>query len=147
MHSPSLALCNLRRPYPNPNSDAETALVAVLNITSAFLWTYVLALFCDVVTNSDPALTLFRQRLDGLNLFIRVHGINSQFAQRLRRFMHQQKGVQLREDAKLALPQLSPALRVEIMMLVHRDWLVSRLPRQHDATWPCHATTDAPLPR
>ena len=147
MHSPSLALCNLRRPYPNPNSDAETALVAVLNITSAFLWTYVLALFCDVVTNSDPALTLFRQRLDGLNLFIRVHGINSQFAQRLRRFMHQRKGVQLREDAKLALPQLSPALRVEIMMLVHRDWLVSRLPRQHDATWPCHATTDAPLPR
>lgn len=38
------------------------------------------------------SLTLFRQRLDGLNLFIRVHGIPPDVAQRLRRYMHQQKG-------------------------------------------------------
>ncbi len=29
---------------------------------------YVLALFCDMATNSNPGLTQFRQLLDGLNL-------------------------------------------------------------------------------
>ena len=40
-------------PYPNPNSAAETFVVTLLNISSAFLWTTVLAMFCDILTNSD----------------------------------------------------------------------------------------------
>ena len=43
-----------------------------------------------------------------------------QMAQRLRSFMHQQKGVQLREDAKRALPRLSPALQVGVSHLSPR---------------------------
>lgn len=110
--------------YPSGStSDGETVVVMILNVLSAFLWTFVLAAFCDVATNSDPALTTFRQRLDGLNKFIRVHGLPTELARRLRRFMHQQKGVQLREDAKLALPHLSPALQVEVLLLVNRHWM------------------------
>ena len=112
--------------YPSgSSSDSETVVVMIMNILSAFLWTFVLAAFCDVATNSDPALTEFRQRLDGLNRFIRVHELPSELARRLRRFMHQQKGVQLREDAKLALPHLSPALQVEVVLFVNQHWMNS----------------------
>ena len=111
--------------YPSGESDAETVLVCILVVLGAFLWTLVLASFCDVATNSTPALTVFRQRLDGLNLYIEINDIQPDLARRLRSFMHQQKGVQLREDAKLALPHLSPALQIETTLYVHRHWLES----------------------
>ena len=43
----------------------------LLVLLAAFLWTYVLAVFCEVATNAHPANTLFNQRLDGLNAFIK----------------------------------------------------------------------------
>ena len=35
--------------------------VTVLVLLGAFLWTLILARFCDVATNSNPAQTLYRQ--------------------------------------------------------------------------------------
>jgi hypothetical protein len=49
--------------YPTVHSPGETALVSVLVVSGAFLWTWVLALFCDVATNAEPAVTHFRQVL------------------------------------------------------------------------------------
>ena len=70
--------------YPSRASDPETLVVLVLVLIGAFLWTYVLAAFCDVATNSNPALIAFRQQLDGLNLFIGINGLPKEMAQRLR---------------------------------------------------------------
>ena len=50
--------------YPLASSIPETAFVTVLVFLGALLWTQVLALFCDVATNSNPAETLFRQTID-----------------------------------------------------------------------------------
>ena len=111
--------------YPSDTSDGETIIVTIIVTVSAFMWTWVLALFCDVATNSNPVLTAFRQQLDGLNLFIAINQLPLEMAQRMRSFMHQQKGVQLRENAKRALPNLSPALQVEVMMFVHAHWIDS----------------------
>ena len=58
--------------YPLASSIPETAFVTVLVFLGALLWTQVLALFCDVATNSNPAETLFRQTLDDLNTFVEV---------------------------------------------------------------------------
>jgi hypothetical protein len=44
-------------------------------------------------------------------------------AQRLRRYFHQQRGAQLREEARQALPHLSPALQIEVIMHVHAHWM------------------------
>lgn len=109
--------------YPSASSDYETLVVTILVLVGSFIWTTVLAAFCDVATNSNPALTAFRQNLDGLNLFISINALPRDMALRLRSFMHQQKGVQLREDAKRAMPRLSPALQVEVILFIHRHWL------------------------
>jgi len=111
--------------YPSATSDAETAIVASLVLFGAFVWTIILASFCDITTNSNPANTLFRQRLDGLNMYISINRIPSEMAERMRRFLHQQRGVQVREDAKLALPHLSSALQIEVMLYVNSHWLES----------------------
>lgn len=47
--------------YPSIKSPFETFIVTLLVILGALLWTQVLAMFCDVATNGDPGLTLFRQ--------------------------------------------------------------------------------------
>lgn len=59
--------------YPSSKSDSETFIVMLLVLFAAFLWTYVLAVFCDVSTNSNPGLTHFNQQLDGLNSFIHIN--------------------------------------------------------------------------
>ena len=41
--------------YPSSDSDAETIVVCAMVLCGALLWTYVLALFCDMATNSAPA--------------------------------------------------------------------------------------------
>jgi len=48
-----------------------------------------------------------------------------EMATRMRRFMHQQAGAQLREDASQALRHLSLALQVEITLHIHQHWLRS----------------------
>jgi hypothetical protein len=77
--------------YPSKMSPLETLVVTSLTLLGAFIWTTVLALFCDVATNSNPAMTLLRQRLDGLNLLISIHELPADMAQRLRSYYHQQK--------------------------------------------------------
>ena len=109
--------------YPSSDSDAETIVVCAMVLCGALLWTYVLALFCDMATNSNPGLTQFRQLLDGLNIFINAHRLPRPLAHRLREFLHQQKPGQLGKYAEKAIPVLSPALQVEVILFVHRRWL------------------------
>lgn len=109
--------------YPSRASHSETVVVTVLVIMGSFIWTVVLALFVNIATNSNPALTAFRQHLDGLNLYIEMHTLPKEMAQRLRAYLHQQKGVQFRENAARALPLLSAPLQVEVALHVHSQWL------------------------
>ena len=110
--------------YPSAASDGETIVVTILVLCAAFLWTFVLAAFCDVATNGDPALTAFRQRLDGLNSYIAFNGVPPEMAGRMRSYMNQQRGMQLREElGQRALPNLSLALQMEVIQFVNRSWL------------------------
>jgi len=109
--------------YPSRASMSETIVVTFLVVVGAFLWTIVLALFVDMVTNSDPVLTQFKQHLDGLNTYIEINDLPQEMAQRLRSFMHQQKDALVRDDAMRALPLLSTPLQIEVMLHVHRHWL------------------------
>lgn len=111
--------------YPSADSDVETLIVCLMVICGALLWTYVLALFCDMATNSNPGLTQFRQLLDGLNAYITTHRLPKEMARRLREYLHQQKQGQLAKVAEKCLPVLSPTLQVEVLLYVHRMWLES----------------------
>ena len=111
--------------YPSSSSFAETLVVTLLVLFGAFTWTYVLALFCDMATNGNPALTRFRQRLDGLNLLIMINDLPAETASRMRSFFQQQKALVLREDAQRSMPLLSLPLQVELMWSIHSHWMRS----------------------
>ena len=113
--------------YPSHHSNSETLIVLVLILYGAILWTRVLAMFCDVATNSSPGLTYFHQQLDGLNECIETNTLPSEMARRLREYCHQMKGVLLHEHAAKSIPNLSPALQIEVVLHCHRRWL--------DAIW------------
>ena len=109
--------------YPSVRSDAETVVVLMLNIIGALIWTQVLALFCDVATNAHPGMALFRQTLDDLNNFIDTNNVKPKLALRLREYLHEQKGMQLRHSVSNVVSALSPSLQVETILTVHRAWL------------------------
>ena len=99
--------------------------MCLLQLVAAFLWTYVLAAFCDIAANSNPALVAFRQRLDALNLLVKMNALPKTLSRRMRAYMHQQKDVMLREDAMESLPLLSSALQIEATLKIHSLWMGS----------------------
>ena len=112
-------------PYPSENSTAENLVVGALVLAGALLWTQVLALFYDVVANSDPGITAHRQQLDSLNRFAAKNNLPKVLANRMREYVHQQKEVHLEDYAAKSLPGLSPALHIEVVLHCHRRWLDS----------------------
>ena len=53
-------------------------------ILGALIWTYVTAAFVEVVVNTDPDATEFRNRMDDLNRYIKAVRLPGEIAQRLR---------------------------------------------------------------
>ena len=109
--------------WPSPNSDIETVFVTLLVVMGAFLWTSVLARFCEVATNSNPGLTHFLQSLDDINHFSRINYLPPPLATKLREYMHEQRNVQLKVWSEKAIPQLSTKLQIEVLMHCHTPWL------------------------
>ena len=78
-------------------------------------------LFSQIATNSNPGIVQFRQDLDALNQFIEMFNFPQQMARRMREYMHQQQGEQMRKFVtQNALERLSPALQIEAVLHVHR---------------------------
>ena len=113
--------------WPSSRNDTETIIVTFLVVMGAFLWTTVLARFCEVATNSNPGQTHFLQSLDEINQYSRINLLPNNLSNRLREYMHEQRAVQQKMWAEKALPQLSIKLQVECLLHCHKYWL--------DAIW------------
>ena len=109
--------------HPSAESDAETFVVTLQVVLGAFMWTRVLALFCDVAVNCSPALTHFRQTLDSINEFVGYNALPSDLAARMREYLNQQKRQMLRAHYSTAIDSLSPALKIEVVLHCNRHWL------------------------
>jgi len=109
--------------YPSPASDVETAVVTALVLMAAIIWTIILAKFCNVATNSDPSLTYFYQKLDDLNRFTTDNNVPKEMGRRLREYLLQQKEFILRDSSAQAIPMLSTALQIEVVLECNRHWL------------------------
>jgi len=118
--------------YPSSYSSAETAIVLVLIVGGALLWTQILADFCDVASNGDPSGVRFHQTLDELNQFININQIPKPMAGRMRNFMQAQRYCQMRLETAKSLYALSPTLQVEVITYVHKPlfnkvWYLSHI--------------------
>ena len=109
--------------YPSESSEAETMLVLVLMLLGALLWTYLLALFCDMATNGEPGMTHFKQLLDSLNRHANAHQLPKEMARRIREYMYQQQPSQLSKYNEGVISCLSAGLQCEILLYVNRPWL------------------------
>jgi hypothetical protein len=83
----------------------------------------VLALFCDMTTNSNPELTEFQQTVDELETFMRNHDLPDIMRRKLREYFHQRKHVRISERAFSVTQQMSTKLQAEVIGLIYGSWL------------------------
>ena len=108
--------------YPSQDN-AETMIVTVMVVLGALMWAKVLATFCELATNADPASLEYRQALDDLNRFCTSQGLSTDLKRRLRQFFHQRKHIMLSKSSAGVIHKMSTSLQIEVVMLVHKHWL------------------------
>jgi len=101
----------------------EMIVGTLLIITSALFWGYIIATFCGVISNMDPAVSAFRIEMDELNSFMRQEGLEQEMRRRLREFFHESFHVRKSEAQQRLLLTMSPALHREVVLRTNRRWL------------------------
>mmetsp|Transcript_11138 Transcript_11138/g.28549 ORF Transcript_11138/g.28549 Transcript_11138/m.28549 type:complete len:790 (-) Transcript_11138:107-2476(-) len=109
--------------YPSQASEIETVLVVVLVLFGALLWTQVLATFCDIAANADPAKIESRQLIDDVNRFCSQERLPTEMRRRLRHFFAQRRYIAMSNSATSVIHKMSASLQLEVTMLVHYHWL------------------------
>ena len=109
--------------YPTPFSTAETIVVTIIQFLSALMWAVIIASFCDLTTNANPAGLAFRQTMDDLNMFMEENEIPDPMRVRLRRYFHHIRNLQIMNAAAEVVGKLSSTLQVEVVMHVHGSWI------------------------
>lgn len=109
--------------YPNQNSAFETVLVVLLVLFGALMWTQVLATFCDIATNADPAKIEYRQLLDDVNRFCKQEKLPLELRRRLRQYFQQRRHILKARSTASVIFKMSSSLQQEVTMLVHYHWL------------------------
>lgn len=101
---------------------SERAMRLVLLMVGALLWSYVVARFVDVIVQSAPDAKAFRASVDELNRFVDIHGLERPLARRLREYLIKAKHVGLVKSYQRVYQHLSPTLRSEVAVAVHRPF-------------------------
>jgi hypothetical protein len=83
----------------------------------------VLALFCEMTTNSNPELIQFQQTVDELETFMRDHDLPDMMRRELREYFHQRKHVRMSERAFSVTQQMSTKLQAKVIGLIYGSWL------------------------
>jgi len=96
--------------YASQFTVAEAALVMTLVLLGAIIWTDVLASFCDIATNSDPAETEYNQTLDDLNRFMAQCALPRKMREALREYFHQTRHLNHAAAARAVFHKMSPEL-------------------------------------
>ena len=109
--------------YPSSNSPYETLIVILLVLTGALLWTQVLATFCDMATNADPAKIEYRLLIDDVNRFSEREKLPQELRRRLRQYFMQRRHVSKARAVANVIYKMSSSLQEEVTMLVHYHWL------------------------
>ena len=101
----------------------EQVVNTVMMLVGAMLWGHVIGTFCGVVATMSPHTTEFNRRMDDLNRFVVLHGLDAELRRRLREYLHQTKHLQVAHASKDLIAMLSPSLQGEVVWKVHKPWL------------------------
>ena len=103
----------------------EQAVMAVIVVFAALLWTTVIANFVDVLTTMNPEATRFSQRMDSLNRYCRHHHLDGETRTRLREYMYNSRSAKIADDDSELIRLMSPKLQGELALQVNGRWLGS----------------------
>jgi len=126
------SMCPEAGPYPPPSARAamslrftraECIVLMIILFIGALIWVYVTAKFVDVISNSNPEVTEFRQTIDNLNRFIAFNKLPKELSQRLREYYYATKQMKAAESRAAITEGLSPALQEEVALLLNKKWL------------------------
>jgi len=107
---------------PQGNS-YEQVWCAILMLFGGMIWGSVIATFCGVIANLDPAGTEFRTTMDNLNRFMSLQGLPQQMRQQLREYFHQTRHLQIARANKALIENMSPMLQGLVVWKVNEKWL------------------------
>lgn len=74
----------------------------MLVLIGGYLWTYILAVFCEVIANSRPDTSEFRRNMDHLNRMMRLNNLPQPLRHRLREYFHRARRPSLRRGLERA---------------------------------------------
>jgi len=106
-----------------PQNPWEQSWCAFLMLFGGMIWGMVIATFCGVIANLDPAGTEFRQTMDNLNRFMSLQGLPKDMRQQLREYFHQTRHLQIARANKLLIENMSPMLQGLVVWKVNEKWL------------------------
>jgi len=101
--------------YPRVQDAKETAVVTLLVLVSAVVWTNVLATFCDIVTNADPVSTKFHQDMERMNEYMDKIKVPEPMRRRVREYLYHSVFEQESKEDILTTELLSPTLRSDLI--------------------------------
>jgi len=106
-----------------PQNPWEQSWCAFLMLFGGMIWGMVIATFCGVIANLDPAGTEFRQTMDNLNRFMQAQGLPIKMRRELREYFHQTRHLQIARANKLLIENMSPMLQGMVVWKVNEKWL------------------------
>jgi len=101
----------------------EQAVCTFLMLLGGMIWGFVIATFCGVVANLDPAGTEFRTTMDNLNRFMALQGLPNDMRRTLREYFHQTRHLQIARANRLLIENMSPMLQGMVVWKVNEKWL------------------------
>jgi len=101
----------------------EQVVGAILMLLGGMIWGTVIATFCGVITNLDPAGNEFRTTMDNLNRFMSQQGLPQEMRQQLREYFFQTRHLQIARANKLLIENMSPMLQGLVVWKVNEKWL------------------------
>jgi CRP-like cAMP-binding protein len=108
-----------------PFTVGEEFVLIIITLLASALWAYVTAKLVDIITNSDPDTTIFRNTMDDVNRFANFHKMPPSRALELREYYHEKRELMRAEAREKVTEGLSFKLASEVAWEMHKNWIVS----------------------
>tara|TARA_B110001452_G_C15232388_1_gene426830 strand:+ start:798 stop:2603 length:1806 start_codon:yes stop_codon:yes gene_type:complete len=106
-----------------PQNYAEYGVLSVMMLFGSFVWAYVIASFCGILSTLNPHRAEFRNMMDNLNMFMSEHSFEKMHAVRLREFFRQTQDYQRHASYEDLFEKMSAQLRGDTALAVGQDIL------------------------
>ena len=101
-----------------PQNYAEYGVLGIMMLFGSFVWAYVIASFCTILSTLNPHRAEFRNMMDNLNLFMSEHSFDKMHAVRLREFFRQTQDYQRHASDDELFEKMSAQLRGDTALAV-----------------------------